>query len=499
MKNEYSRPLALAAALADADSGVIEHLFSKRRLLIRLEESRAREALDEALLLAVNETLRFCPNVTVALAPVEDALVDAIGTIATEIHGDAHGLAVVPMADANPDVYDAVLNIGPRIGSHPAWVAIDATGWCSRVATSAGGGTALPRVIARPNVYASLAAACLGVGQLFLALVGRPLAGQPLELSLYDLTTGAPGTLAHGPELLPLALEALLVGCGGVANGFAYATARAPVTGRLEAVDKQSLGPENMGAYICATLSRVGTAKAEIIRDALAPSVDVVPRAERFLFFCARLGYGRTVVPEIVVVGLDDERVRHDVQRLWAETTFDLAAEGLTAQLIVKNINDGGVCLLGAYRVRPDAPDELDELAAALGLPRERVVDFESEISEADIAAAPTERRAALEVARRSGQRVCGSATALDLGDEEHAGAFTPAVPFVTAFSGIVGAAQTARLLCGGGRGSLHFQFSFLSYRGRTMRMRCSPTCECQGRRRAAPRRERAGARRRRC
>jgi hypothetical protein len=61
--------------------------------------------------------------------------------------------------------------------------------------------------------------------------------------------------------------------------------------------------------------------------------------------------------------------------------------------------------------------------------------------------------------------------------------AFTPAVPFVTAFSGIVGAAQTIRELLGAGEGSLHFQFSFLSYRARTMRMRCASDCECQTRR----------------
>ena len=69
----------------------------------------------------------------------------------------------------------------------------------------------------------------------------------------------------------------------------------------------------------------------------------VIPRIERFLFFAARIGYGQTTVPEIVIVGLDDERVRHDVQRLWATTMIDLAAEELTAQLIVKEWVTKGV------------------------------------------------------------------------------------------------------------------------------------------------------------
>src|SRR5207253_957466 len=99
-----------------------------------------------------------------------------------------------------------------------------------------------------------------------------------------------------------------------------------------------------------------------------------------------------------------------------------------------------------------------------------------------DVAAAPPEKRAALEAARRRGQRVCGRATGLDLNEEEPGTEFTPAVPFVTAFSGIVGAAQTTRRLFGAGGGSVHFQFSFLSYRARTMRMRCASDCECRSR-----------------
>lgn len=484
MSVESSRPIALAARLARTDEAVIAHLFNERRVLIRLEPRRAH-ALGETLLLAVNETLRFCPNVTVALDAVDDPLADDVRTIATDIHGDAHALAVAPLVAVDPADYDAVLNIGPALGAHDAWVAVDGTGWCARVATSAGA-DALPVATSAPNAYAALAAACLGVGQVFLALVGRPLLTAPLELSLHDLSAGAPNTLAPGPALAPFALEALLVGCGGVANGFAYATARAPVRGSLEAVDKQSLGPENMGAYVCATCRRLSTAKVDVIHDVLAPAINVVPRPERFLFFRARLAYGQTLVPDLVVVGLDDERVRHDVQRLWPKTMVDLAAEELTAQLIVKDAADDGVCLLGAYRVATDAPDELDELVAALGLPRERVADFESEINAADIAGAPPDKREHLAAAQARGQRICGRAAALDLGKEQPGVAFTPAVPFVTAFAGIVGAAQTARLSGGGGEGSLHFQFSFLSYRARKVRMRCAPTCECQTRRRAA-------------
>jgi hypothetical protein len=99
-----------------------------------------------------------------------------------------------------------------------------------------------------------------------------------------------------------------------------------------------------------------------------------------------------------------------------------------------------------------------------------------------DITAAPTDKRAALEDARRRGQPICGRIGELDLREEEYSPDFTPAVPFVTAFTGIVAAAQTMRLLLGQPLSSLHFQLSFLSYRCRRLDLKCSPTCECRAR-----------------
>jgi len=39
---------------------------------------------------------------------------------------------------------------------------------------------------------------------------------------------------------------------------------------------------------------------AEVIRDVLAPNIDVIPRNERFRFFLARIGYGQTSIPPTV-------------------------------------------------------------------------------------------------------------------------------------------------------------------------------------------------------
>ena len=481
MSAERSRPLALAATLIGEDAPAIEDLFTTRRVLLCLEREAAASApLREGFLLAVNEILRYCTNVAVALPPDCDETASAAVALAREIHGSGARIDLLALAETDEQVYDAVLNVGRELHEHPAWIAIDGSGWTARVATAESGLEILPPSSAPPNVFAALAAASLGAGQVFLALVGRPLLARPLAFSLWSLETGSPAEVPDGPPLPEgIELQSLLVGCGGVAHGFAYAAARSPLRGELEAVDKQSLRPENLGAYVCATRSRLGEAKAEVIRDVLAPAIEVRPRNERLHFFKARIGHGQTRVPKIVIVGLDDERVRHEVQRLQAPVTIDMAAEELTAQLIVKDVADDGVCLIGAYRVDESAPGELEQLAKALGLPVERVGDFESTITAEDVATAPPEKRAMLEEARRRGQRICGRATELDLHEEDGSGAFTPAVPFVTAFTGIAAAAQLTRQLMGAGEGSLHFQFSFLTYRSREMRMRCPADCEC--------------------
>jgi len=481
VSEQLSRPLAVAAGLLADDLTHVEHLFTGRRVLVRLEPALAGGAdARQTVVLAVNEILRFCPNVALALPPEDADLLEIANTLAIEIHGSAHRVTTASMENTS---FDAVLNVGVEVRDVPAWITVSSDGWLARVATAAAGAMKLPEPKAPPNPLGALPAACLGTGQVFLALIGRPLLAAPIELSLHSLASGPPGTLTPGPALRDmLPIEALLVGCGGVANGWTYTIKRLPITGAIEAVDHQAMRPENLGAYVCAGRSSLNRPKAKIIRDELAPAIHVTPRTERFRFFNARIGHGQTVVPSLVISALDNPHTRHDVQRLWSPTTIDLAAEGLTAQVIVKDLRDDGICLLEAYTVPDGEPDELARLAAATGLAPERVADFESQITEADIAVAPAEKRAALEDARRRGQPICGRVGDLDLCEEEDSPDFTPTVPFVTAFTGIVAAAQTMRLLRGEPLSSLHFQFSFRSYRCRRLEMKCAATCECSAR-----------------
>jgi hypothetical protein len=475
---EFSRPAALAARLVGTDTSTAEHLFVTKRVMLRLEEELAStKSARETLILLANEILRFCPNIIVELPAAAGGLAGVLEQLAISIHGESR-IATAAHLSGTPD---AIVNVGTEIRAMATWITVNADGWVSRCAAFNSGATStLPRAYEHPNPFGALGAACLGAGQAFQALIGKRVLANPTEVSLYTLEQGTPGELHLGPELPadPAELDVLLIGCGGVASGWLYSIRRAPAAGRVEAVDHQRLRDENLGAYVCATRSRLSQPKVQIAREELGRTFTVVTRAERFRFFKARFAYGQSYIPELVISALDKAGVRHQVQRLWAPITIDLAAEGLTSQLIIKRRDDNGMCVIEAHTEPAGADAELAELATATGLSVERLHDFESQITEEDIAAAPASKRPGLEEARRQRRPICGRVGDLDLNEEEYTSNFTPAVPFVTAFAGIVGAAQTmkARLEP---LSSLHFQFSFSSYRSRTLKMHSSENCEC--------------------
>lgn len=478
---ERSRPLRAAAEATGRDEHELAGQFARRRVLIRLEDRVADDVgARETFLYAVNQTLRFCPNVSISVPPAALELIAETRALAVGINGPD---AVVPLVADDPEV-DMTLIVGIDVAPMGPSVVVNSSGWVARMTTSASRITRLPKALAPPNAIGALAAACLGVAQVFHVLAGESLTGEPIELSLFERTDGAFGTLPVGPPLpaTRLELDALLVGCGGVMHGFAYAVKRLPVSGRARAVDRQRLRSENIGPYVLASHDLVGVEKAEIVRAALAPTIAVTAYAEDFdPLFTVRLERGHFPLPPIVVAGLDRVTTRHTVQRLWPELLIDMGAGGETAQVVLKRRNEPGLCVLEALTIPPAEQDDVARLAADSGLSDDAIREMDRPVTADDVAAAPPDRRDALEVARRRRLLRCGFIRTRALDHEEVDQDFAAAAPFVVAYSGVVAAAELVKELMGvNARGSLRYQLSFASGRCRAVSPAARHDCECQ-------------------
>src|SRR5579872_595211 len=473
---QFSRPARLAADLGNWTEEQAAQLFTEKRILVRVEEEFAMVPdARRVLFRSVNQVLRFCPNVALQLPPPLVQLAEDTNELNREVHDNAKPIRRVVSEDEFAN-FDAILNIGSRIVRGLPWITVNSSGWVARAATARGNIDRLPWMAASTNPCGAHAAACLGVGLVFFTIIGQQLelAG---EFSLLTLTDGVPGALDIGPPLPQHSsdLNAFLIGCGAVTNGWAYTVKQLPIRGAIQAVDRQSLRVENLGPYVLAKRSLLERPKAAVIEDYLAPAIKVTPRPEEWELFKIRLRHSLSV-PAIIVSGLDNVLTRHSVQRLWPKTLIDMAAGGLTSQIVVKDSTNESICLLRALEPPRHEVDWAERLAQQTGLSAERIrQDPTSEITKTDIDAADPRFRPGL----ARGTLICGRVTEQNLRMEGHDPYFAPAVPFVTAFSGVVGAAETMKYLMGYSR-ALHYQRNFLSYRGRVLQMKCDSTCECQ-------------------
>jgi len=474
----FSRPARLAANLAGKTEEECAYLFMKKKVLVRLEPSFACiEDARETFLFAVNQVLRSCPNVTVLVPSDAQDLAKASIELSHGIHGTGSSVRIAT-SKGLATVFDAVINVGKEVNSDLPWVTVNSSGWVARAISAGSGIKAAPWFAAPANPCGALAAACLGAGAAFLLILGqRPTISQ--EISLFSLREAAVGVLEDGPALPtdPVEISAFLVGCGAVANGWAYTVKRLPIVGTIQAIDRQSVRIENLGPYVLANRAKVGIPKAQIIAECLAPALKVTPRPEEWELFKIRLRYG-IGLPHLIVSGLDHVGTRHSVQRLWPETLIDMAAGGLTTQLIVKSVLSDALCLLRALDIPPGELDWAERLARETGLSAERIRNEPvTEITQSDVDAGSLAFRPQL--AKSRGKLICGRVTEQNLTMESDNPDFAPAVPFVTAFSGVVGAAETLKSLMGLSAG-VHYQRNFQSNRSRALQMCCEAECECQ-------------------
>jgi len=470
-----SRPLRLATQLTgDRPSEARARLLNAAvhvRIAAEVEDNQDAAVLLRSL---VDQLSRFCGAVAVS-APA--AIAQACIERDRELH-DRPRVHAERGSSAGANALDIFIGGCPSV---PGGIATCSDGWTGKVYAAGARERTTAFTIANP--IGALTAAALTAGEAFLRLIGVGRPPRAFELSAWTGDCGPPGSLPDGPRLPTIPpIDALLIGCGNVMNGWAVAVRALQITGHVRAVDRQSLGEENLGPYALARRDMIRQPKTALLAGHLQPLITVTPHDEELDLFVPRVTRWHLPLPALVINGLDEVEPRHVVQRLWPDVLVDMAAGGTTSQVIVHRRSDAGQCLVGAFAAPNTELSYARRIEAATGLRRERFLnEFITPVTAEDVAQAPSEHRVRLQAAADSGQLLCGYINQASLTMTSTGEDFAPAAPFMGALTGARAAAITVALLAGDNvPGGLRWQYNFLSNRARTAVMHCPGTCECQ-------------------
>jgi molybdopterin/thiamine biosynthesis adenylyltransferase len=442
-KDALSRPLACAAALGRhaADAG---RFLDKRVLLTGnidiLDTANGRWIAVDSLRLLI----RICRSVDVWIPLARAPLRGELETLARQIEFTQP----VQFLERAPNIagYDAVLNIGSGVPGRNG-TTINANGWLARISS----GGAVPGDSRIANPIAALAAASLGVSEIFKRLVNvRPERGayfDALVFSLFTLETSQD----PGPELARMNFPTTLVaGQGAIGNGIVLLLSQLGLKGDIFLLDRQAYEPENLGT--CVLLGPNGIGKSKADENALwleANSALTVKPAHGDLGQLLQ-SFGKEVArPTLVLNGLDNVEARHLVQELWPDVLIDGAIGDFSCQAAAYLWGQDMACLKCLFDLPPGADPE--RLAVAeTGFAAARIRDPEAVVTLQDIEAAPAAKR---ELLRASvGRKICSVVSDVmraKITQDQSSAHFSPSVPFVATMSATLVVAMLMRHLLG--------------------------------------------------
>ena len=453
----YSRPARTAAQLAE--QALDRHRFLAKRVLLTGEPEILKSLNGRNCFLdAIGLLIRICPNITIHVpAGCED-----VGVVSQAF---AKRIAFGPGVEHRNyvddfDSFDAILSVGTAVNAGLPWTTINSNGWLARVSS---GKRSLPVDVSVENPIGALAAASLGVGEVFKRLIRlRPERGDFLNGLSFSLRTYRAGETDCGPELpSSLDIDLLLVGGGAIGNGTVLLLSQLACHGRVDIVDSQSYGEENLGTCILMGTHDLDVSKATTLAAHLRkPHLEV--QAYEMTF--AEYARDARAIPAVVLNGLDNIPARHQVQRaLWPDVAVDGAIGDFMCQVSRHPWPDDVACLICLFREQQGAQAETIQTQAT-GLPLERLLRPDDLLSASDVENAPHDKRDFLRA--RLGRPICSviqEGIALKISADQQQKGFEPSVPFTACFSACMVVAEViAHLMKLPSVLAPRFQFDFL-------------------------------------
>lgn len=452
----YSRPQKSAAALGDLAKD--RHRFLDKKVLLTgevgvLETANGRDAFLFSLRLLV----RISANVSVVLPNGPLALLVEAEQLAAQI---AFCRPVEFLGSVDFKEFDAVLSVGTNVKPELPWTTINSNGWRARVSS---GNLPLAGQCSLENPIGALACSCLGVGEVFKRLIALvPERGTLLNGMSFSLLDFDSNSDECGPPL-PLKIEhdLLVVGGGAIGNGTIALLCRLPISGVIEVVDRERFGEENLGTCLLIGPEHVNQPKAPTLEAMLKAAGKQARGFEgQFADYVATLD-GK--YPAVVLNGLDNIDVRHEVQRaLWPDLIVDGAIGDFACQVSRHPWNEDAACLICLFKKPVRSGEAI--ASEASGLAEDRVRQADELVTTADVDAAPEQLREYLRA--RIGRPICSvvsEAVTQKISQDAQVRGFEPSVPFVAAFSACMVVAQAiAHIADWPPTLDTRFQFDFL-------------------------------------
>lgn len=453
----YSRPAKTAAQLAE--KALDRHRFLAKRVLL-MGELEILNSVNgrNCFLNAAGLLVKICPNITIHI-PAGCEELKMVAQAFTKRLAFGPGVEYHDHVD-DLGSFDAILSVGAAVNAGLPWTTINSNGWLARVSSAK---CDLPVDVAMENPIGALAAASLGVGEVFKRLIRlRPERGDLLDGISFSLRTYRAGETDCGPELpSSLDVDLLLVGGGAIGNGTVSLLSQLPCRGRIDIVDSQIYGEENLGTCILMGTHDLGASKAATLAAHLRRPLLEVQAFE--MTFEEYIRDARTV-RAVVLNGLDNISARHQVQRaIWPDVVVDGAIGDFMCQVSRHPWPDDVACLICQFREQAGAPAEALQMQAT-GLPLERLLLPDALVSASDVENAPGEKRDFLRT--RLGRPICSvieEGIALKISEGQQQKGFEPSVPFTACFSAcMVVAEMVIHLMKWPSVLAPRFQFDFL-------------------------------------
>jgi hypothetical protein len=231
--------------------------YQRKHVAVVVDPVRAATTAGRAMLNTVTALLaRWCRVVTVVSAP-SSSVDSALAAMRDADPYGAFGTALTIPVNA-----DFVLHLGGH--GHADAVLIDGSGWIAQIGPANVVQEGLNDAV---HPLGALAAACLGVAEVFRRSVGLPPLDAARMMDLYDLRWTNTSTE------LPVARRdignVLLVGAGAVGSGLAYALACSGFIGCFTIIDYDRIKIENFNRSPLCSCSTHNVLKADAVAQTL--------------------------------------------------------------------------------------------------------------------------------------------------------------------------------------------------------------------------------------